>query len=298
MKKIKHANASDMIFDIINYSLLAIIFIITLYPFYYVLILSFNNGLDAMRGGIYLWPREFTLDNYKMFLNDQTWSTALIVTVMRTVIGTILSLFFTCLVAYGLSFEKLLFRRFYMLLVIICMYFSGGLIPYYMTLKYIGLLNNFMVYIIPTLINFFFVLVAISFFQDIPKEMRESAMLDGASEITILTRIILPVSTPLLATIALFIGVGHWNSWFDSAFFVNDENLRTLGYLMMEIINKSQISASTGGTAALAAASNQSTTSTSVQMTAVIIAIAPIICVYPFLQKYFVKGIMIGSVKG
>lgn len=287
----------DIILDTINYVILFFVLMVTFYPFYFTLIMSFNEGLDAQRGGIYFFPRSFTLENYISFLKDPQWIKAIFVTTVRTIVGTTLTLMLTSIVAYGLSFKELVNRKLYMLLVIISMYFPAGLIPYYVVLKQIGLINNFWVYIFPGLLNLFFVLVAISFFQEIPKELRESCLLDGASEFRIFISMVIPVSMPLFATMALFVGVGHWNSWFDSAFFVpTKKDLRTLGYVLVSVINKSQTSGSVTGISA--GQKSTTTTSMSIQMTAMIIAVAPIMCVYPFLQRYFVKGIMIGAVKG
>ncbi len=283
----------DKVIDTANYGLLLVILFVTAYPFYYLLITSFNSGSDALLGGAYFWPSDFTLENYKTFFNDRKWLIALGVSVMRTVIGAATGVLFTSLIAYGLSGKDLVFRNFYFVVVIFAMYFSGGLIPYYVVLRSLGLLNSFGVYIIPAMLNTFFLLIAISFFREIPNDLKESAYIDGANELTIFYKIILPVSKPLLATMALFMGVGQWNSWLDAAYFVRDENLRTLTYRMIEIINKSQIPRES--IAAAAGASN--VTSYSLQVTAMIVSIAPIICVYPFLQKYFVKGIMLGSVK-
>jgi putative aldouronate transport system permease protein len=290
----KRKSAEDIIVDGINYFLLTIILLSTLYPFYYLLITSFNSGTDSLLGGSYLWPSEFTLENYATFFEQKKWMTALGISVMRTVIGAAAGILFTSCVAYGLSHKDLVFKNYYFIIVIFAMYFSGGLIPYYVVLRSLGLLNTFGVYIIPSLLNTFFLLIAISFFREIPNDLKESATIDGARELTIFYKIILPVSKPLLATMALFMGVGQWNSWLDSAYFVRDSELRTLTYRMMEIINKSQVP--TESIAAAAGASN--VTSYSLQVTAMVVSIAPIVCVYPFLQKYFVKGIMIGSVKG
>ncbi|KWX85089.1 ABC transporter permease [Paenibacillus riograndensis] len=277
------------------YTVLFMIMLTMLYPFYYVLIASFNKGSDSLLGGVYLWPRSFTLENYKMFLDDPKWYRAFIVTVVRTVSGTALGLLLTSLVAYGLSHRDLLFSKLYFAIIIFAMYFSGGLIPYFVVLRSIGLLNSFGVYIIPSMLSTFFLLIAISFFREIPGELKESAHIDGAGEFVIFFRIILPVSMPLLATMALFMGVGQWNSWLDSAYFVQSENLRTLAFRMMEVINKSNSPMD-----AIAAANSASAgvTSFSLQVTAMVVSIVPIICVYPFLQKYFVHGIMLGSVKG
>ena len=272
--------------------------IVTVYPFYYVIIMSLNDGVDALRGGIYLWPRKFTLENYSQFLNDSKWITAIGVTVAKTVVGAGLTVLFTCMVAYGLSHEGLLFRKAYNMILLICMYFSGGLIPYYLVLRAYGLLNTFWVYVIPSMFSTYYCMLAISFFRDIPAELKESARLDGAGELTIFLRIVLPLSKALLATLALFAAVGQWNSWSDTAFYAPaNKNLRTLGYLMREVIVKNQVD--TSSRQAMMHASQHSTvTATSVQMAAMIIAVLPIMCVYPFLQKYFVKGIMLGAVKG
>lgn len=285
----------DRLLDTLIYMVLSLIALSMLYPFYYVLIASFNKGSDTLLGGVYLWPRQVTLENYRIFLEDPKWYRAFLATVARTVSGTVLGLLLTSLVAYGLSHRQLLFRKAYFTFIIFAMYFSGGLIPYYVVLRSLHLLNSFAVFIIPPMLNTFFLLIAISFFREIPGELKESAHMDGAGELTIFARIILPVSTPLLATMALFMGVGQWNSWVDAAYFVQSENLRTLTFRMMEVINKSNTPMN-----ALAAANSSSAgvTSFSLQVTAMVVSIVPIICVYPFLQKYFVHGIMLGSVKG
>lgn len=266
---------------------------VTIYPFYYILVISFNEGVDATLGGIYWLPRKFTFENYEKFFSDIKWLMGLGVTVLRTLIGSVVSVLFTTLVAYGLSFKELKYRKLYMLIIIVSMYFSGGIIPYYMLLKQLTLIDKFSVYIVPGALNIFFILVGLSFFADIPPSLRESAKIDGAGEFKVFRKIILPISMPFIATCLLFIGVGHWNNWFDSAFFIRNKNLRTLSYLMMEVINSTQVSAQTqqfGG-------GKQTITTLSVQAAAMMVATLPIICVYPFLQRYFVTGIMIGSVK-
>ncbi|MCM3700848.1 carbohydrate ABC transporter permease [Paenibacillus macerans] len=294
---LKSQKQKDFLFDSVIYIVLFIIMLTMLYPFYYVLIASFNKGSDTLLGGVYLWPRSVTLENYKVFLDDPKWYRAFLVTVARTISGTVLGLLLTSLVAYALSHRDLLFSKTYFTIIIFAMYFSGGLIPYYVVLRSIGLLNSFAVYIVPSMLNTFFLLIAISFFREIPGEMKESAHMDGAGELVIFFRIILPVSTPVLATMALFMGVGQWNSWLDSAYFVQSENLRTLTYRMMEVINKSN-SPMDAIAVANSASASAGVTSFSLQVTSMVVSIVPIICVYPFLQKYFVHGIMLGSVKG
>ncbi|MBW5446459.1 ABC transporter permease subunit [Cohnella sp. CFH 77786] len=276
--------------------ILIVIVIVTLYPFYYILIITFNAGADTTNGGMYFWPRVFTLENYRYFLENPKWIQALGMSLLRTVVGTALGVLFTAMVAYGLAKRDLFFRRGYFLIIVIAMNFSGGLIAFYVVLKSLGLINTFGVYVIPGMLNLFFLLIAISFFQEIPEELGESARMDGASEFRIFVRIVLPVSMPLIATMCLFIGSGHWNSWLDSAYFVQDERLRTLTYRMMQVINQSMVSSA--NEAAASAASRTKVTPFSVQATAMVVSIVPILGVYPFLQKHFVSGMMLGSVKG
>ncbi len=286
----------DWVVDIIVYAIAILVFAICFYPFYLSIVLAFNEGKDAAFGGVFFWPRKFTLENFDMLVRDSIWGKALIVTASRTVLGTVLTTLFTSFVSYGLSDRKLVGRKVYMTMIVVAMYFSGGIIPYYTLLRTLGLLNRFLVYIIPGMLSLFYVLVSISFFQDIPVELGESARIDGAGELSIFFRIIIPISKPLLATIAIFTAVGHWNAWYDSAFFVQNKELRTMGYQLMSIINKSNATMNANlPPEALAAA--QSTT-LSVQLAAMLVAVAPILIVYPFFQRYFVSGLTIGSVKG
>lgn len=289
-------SGEDKIVDAVIMIFMIFTFFVTFYPFYYSFILSFNEGLDTNLGGVYLWPRKFTLSNYEKFFTDSSWFLAYGVTALRTVIGTVFTMVITCLFAYALSFRELVFRGVYVRLVIFAMYFSGGVIPYYVTLRTLGLLNTFWVYIIPGGLNLFFVMVAISFFQEIPPALHEAAMLDGASEVAIFVKIILPVSLPLLATMAVFVGVGHWNSWYDSAFYVQNKQLRTVGYLLMEVVNKNAASHSMSAASAQMASQSQATP-LSTQVTAMVISVVPILCIYPFFQRYFMTGLSIGAVK-
>lgn len=291
-------SVEERLFDGINYGLLILIALITLYPFYYILVLSFNEGNDAVRGGIYLFPRVFTLNNYKEFFSDKSWLMAVWVTTLRTVLGTVVGVAFTSAVSYALSRRNLVGRKIYMKIIIFAMYFSGGMIPYYIMLKTLGLLNSFLVYIIPGALNLFFVMTGVSFFQDIPEEVIESAHLDGAGDGRIFVSIVLPISMPLLATMTLFIAVNHWNSWIDAAYYVRDENLRTLAYKMREVINQSMTPTTTDSQTLQFASEHAKTTTTSLQMAAMIVSVGPILFVYPFLQRYFAKGMMLGAVKG
>jgi putative aldouronate transport system permease protein len=287
--------AEDWTVDITVYILAGVIFVCSFYPFYLAAVLAFNEGKDATLGGIFFWPRKFTIENFKRLLEDPVWGKALMITILRTVTGTTATTLFTSIVAYGLSYRELVGRKLYMIMIIIAMYFSGGIIPYFAVLRSLHLINNFLVYIIPGMLNLFFVLVSITFFQDIPRELAESAKIDGAGEMQIFTRIILPVSKPLLATIAIFTAVGHWNAWFDVAFFVQDKNLHTLGYQLMVVVNRSSSNMSAHIAAEVAGISQ--TTSMSVQVAAMLVATLPILVIYPFFQRYFISGLTLGAVK-
>ena len=291
----KRKFSEDKAVDVAGYLLLGLVGIVTLYPFYYTIICSFNDGLDLMKGGVYLWPRKFCLANYELFLKDGDWRHAFLVSLSRTIAGTALRVSFTSMFSYALSRNNLMFKKGYRFLVVFTMYFSGGLIPFYILLRNLGLLNSFWVYVIPGMVDAFFVMTGINFFGAIPESMIEAARIDGAREIKVLTKVVLPVSKPFLATLALFSAVGQWNSWLDSAYYVRDANLHTMAFKMMTVINQNLATANTEAAGQLSQANTA--TSFTVQATAMAVSMLPIMCVYPFLQKYFVQGMMIGAVK-
>lgn len=291
-KWLRHSTAEDKFVDTFVYIFCATVFFVTLYPFVYITIIAFNEGIDATLGGIYWWPRAFTLENFERFFTDERWLRGLWVSILRTVIGTTIGVLFTLIVSYGLSFKDLIGRKYYIFFVIFSMYFSGGIIPYFALLRELNLLNTFAVYVVPGALSGFFLLIGISFFRSIPPSLRESAKIDGAGEVRIFTSIIMGISKPFIATCVLFMGVGQWNAWIDTAFFVRDQSLHTLSFLMMQVINSIQIAATAAEVGA-----RGSTTTISIQAAAMVISTIPIICVYPFLQKYFVSGMMIGAVK-
>lgn len=281
----------NIIFDAAVCLILTVILLTIAYPFYYIMLASFNDGYDFMKGGIYLFPREFTLQNYVSLLAQEKWVNALEISFLRTILGTILTVLATCLISYALSRKELAFGKTYKFLIVFAMYVSGGQIPYYVNLRNLHLLNTVWVYILPSMLNLFFILIGINFFESIPVSLIESARLDGASEFTVFFKIIRPVSTPFIATLALFSAVNQWNAWLDSAYYVNQEGLRTIAYRMLSEINQTQGTVVTGGSIV-----NTSTALTT-QASAMVASMLPIILVYPFLQKYFVQGIMIGAVK-
>lgn len=295
-RKIKRSPGT-MLFDTINGIIMLAICFLCLYPIWYVIVNSLNDAKDAMMGGIYWWPREFSVENYKKVFEDSRVIQAFKVTIGKTFLGTVLNVFFTAMVAYPLSKQHLAGRKAYMVIGTITMFFSGGLIPTFILFKNMHLLNNFLVYIIPAAFNFFNLLIFINFFREIPSALEESARIDGANDWKIFIRIIIPLSKPVLATIALFAGVGQWNDYFGGMMYMPTrsdlEPIQTYLYRMVAQVQSSQVANSV-------AASNitpADTTSTSIKLATMVITTLPICCIYPFLQKYFVKGMMVGAVK-
>lgn len=276
--------------------LMVLICFVTLYPVYYTVIISLNESADTMLGGIYWWPRKFTLDSYKAVFMDTNIIKAFNITIWRTLIATVGSVFFTSMVAYAFSKRYLMGHKFYMMLGTITMFFGGGLIPYFILIKNIGLYDTFWVYVIPGLFNFWNALIFMSFFREIPAALEESAHIDGAHDFTIFLKIILPISTPVLATIALFVGVWNWNDYFMGVIFVNNPDLQPIQTFLYRVI--ASATASRAVVAMPVGISGGQVNSQSVQLATMVVTTAPIIVIYPFLQKYFVKGIMIGSIKG
>jgi putative aldouronate transport system permease protein len=275
---------------------MVLICIITLYPVWYMVILSFNDSSDTMMGGIYLWPRKFTLESYRMVFLDKAIIQAFSITILRTVIGTVTSVFFTAMVAYAFSKKHIFANRFYLTVGTITMFFGGGLIPYFILLRSIGLYDNFMVYIIPGLFNFFNCIIFMTFFRELPAGLEESAKIDGANDFIVFLMIVLPLSMPIIATISLFNGVYHWNDYFSGVMFVNDPDLQPIQTVLFRVIaGSSQTKSIVGMPAGVTA---QAVNSQSVKLATMTVTTAPIICIYPFLQRYFVKGVMIGAIKG
>jgi putative aldouronate transport system permease protein len=282
-------------------ALLSLLCLSVIYPFLYMLAISLNEGADAARGGVYLWPRSFTLINYEIVLGNEVIRGAYLITIARTILGTIVGMFVTLIAAYGLSYRGLPLRKGILAYVLITMLFSGGLVPLYIQLFNLGLTNTFLVYIIPTAFSAWNMFVMLKFLQGIPEALIESAELDGAGPVRILFQIIMPLSKPMLAALGLFTAVGHWNDWFAGAFYVSDQSLIPVQTFLQQLLNASDLSAVMGSNnnqEALARGSSQNITLMSIKMAVVMVSALPILCVYPFLQKYFVKGVLIGSVKG
>lgn len=302
--RIRHSLAYK-IGQTINYSVLVLLAIVTLYPFWYSLILSFNTGIDALKGGIYFLPRAWTLENYTKAFQHPLIYSAFGISLARTGLSIVLSCFFTALMAYALTKRDLPGRSMFIFYFYFTTLFSGGLIPTYIMYRQIGLLNNFWVYVIPGIYSFFNAIILRQFFYTIPDSLQESARIDGCTELGIFFKIMLPLSIPAMATIALFVGVGNWNDWFTGAYFVpRKRELYPAATLLNDLLSQAVFENSMSSTGqknqvneVLMGASNRNTTPESLKMAFLIILTAPIICIYPFLQKYFVKGIMIGSIK-
>ncbi|WP_139996189.1 carbohydrate ABC transporter permease [Paenibacillus paridis] len=289
----------DKWFDAFNVIIMTAIVVLTIAPFWFALVGSFNQGLDYMRGGVYFWPRTFTLSNYFSVFSDQTIFHAYFVTISRTIVGTALHVAFTALVAYGMSRRALAGRNVYMIVMMFTMFFYGGLVPTYLLYKDLGLLNNFLVYIIPTMFSVWDMIIVMSFFRSIPEQIIESAKIDGAGEYRIFLQLILPLTKPVLAAIALFNGVYHWNAYTDAMLFTTKEALEPVQLFLMRIVTDSSEASKFGEQAASVMPEEAKQISPETLKLAMMMATtAPILVIYPFLQKYFVKGVLIGSVKG
>ncbi len=289
------------VFHTINAVILIGIAIVTLYPMWNTLAVSFNTGNDTMRGGIYLWPREWTLQNYQSIFASGALLQAFWISVARTVIATFTGLFLASMLAYTLSRKEYSLRRPITLIVVLTLYFNAGLIPYYFLIKDLNLLNTFLVYIIPGLVSAFNMLVIRTYIQTLPEGLIESAKIDGASEFATFMRIILPLCRPVLATVALFVAVGQWNSWFDT-FLFNSSNpdLSTMQFELMRLLSstmQSNASAASVYNASGAAAERIVVTPLSIRAAITIVAAVPILLIYPFLQRHFVHGMQLGSMK-
>ena len=295
---------SNVIFDVIIYLTLAFVVLITVYPFWNTLALSFNDGLDSLKGGIKLIPRKFTLRNYtNLFETDYIFKAGLI-SVSRTILQTVLNVFCTSMLAYSLSRKEFVLKKSLTAVIVISMYVNAGLIPGYMLTKKLGLLNNYLVYIIPNLIDAFNFILVRTYINGLPDSFVESARIDGANEFKIFLQIIMPLIIPSIAMTCLFVAVNAWNSWFDTYLYTSGKkNLHSLQYVFMSFLQASQQqsnSASNANALAVAAASGASAaqvTPVAIRASITIVATVPILIVYPFVQKYFVTGMTIGGVK-
>ena len=283
------------VFDWINLICLSLFAIASIYPLIYLTAGSFNEGSDYINGGVWLFPRVFSFENYQVVLNDIRLWKSFGITIARTVLGTLLSVIYTAIVAYAMSRPNLVGKPFIYRFFIFTMFFGGGLIPYFWVINLLGLFDNFLVYIIPALFSVYNMLVFVNFFKTIPEEIHESAVMDGASEFKIFFSIVLPLSGPVVSTIALWNAVGHWNSFFDTMIYTSNENLWSLQYYLMKVIKESSMP-SAGVNLPLELL--QKVAPETVSLAAIMVSVIPIFLLYPIILKTLTKGVVVGSLKG
>ena len=292
-----------LIGDIFIIIIMCFVVVITLYPFLNMIAISFNEALDGVMGGIRLWPRVFTTFNYENIFRNPHITQATYISVSRTVIGSLTNLFVCLCLAYTLSRKEFVLRFAFLKIVVFSMYIYGGLVPFFLLMRFMGFLNTFSVYIIPGMVSAWNVIILRSYIESaIPDSLIESSRLDGASEFLILFRIVCPLSLPVIATVLLWNSVGQWNSWFDAMLFNNtSQHLSTLQYELQKVLQQTIQVAAVTDTARLAAdmaaGRGQVTTPQATRAAMTMVATVPILLVYPFVQKYFIHGLTIGGVK-
>ncbi len=298
--KIKSHSVSDRILDVITYIMFSFFAFVCIYPFYYIFINTISNNKISEKGGVIWYPKGLHLQNYIDALKIPGLGQAALISISRTVLGTALTVFFAAFLGYMFTRETVWKRKFWYRFVVVTMYFNAGIIPWYLTMMNLGLTNNFWGYILPAIVSPFYIILTKTYIESLPKELQEAAECDGAGVLTIFFKIILPISKPIMATIAIFAAVGQWNSFQDTLLLMTQEKYYTLQFILYRYLQSSQslsaiINATAGSSEALLA---NAQTQTSIRMTVTIIVALPILLVYPFFQRFFVKGIMIGAVKG
>ena len=288
------------VFPYINGAAMILLMFVTLYPVINTIAISFNDGTDAVRGGIGLWPRVFSMKAYETIFVDETIYNAFFITIARTVVQTALNVVVTSMLAYALSRRQYVLRKFITTAFVLTMYINAGLIPNYLLIsRTLGLSRSFWVYIVPTMISCFNMIVIRTYILNLPDALVESARIDGAGELRVFWQIIAPLCLPVMATVSLFVAVGAWNSWFDTHLYnAGRPSLHTLQYLLKMKLATTQASSNMAMQTTTALAARAPTTPVTIRAAITVISALPIMLVYPFLQKYFVVGLSIGSVKG
>ena len=304
VRRKKSALEKNHLFDYINILFMVIFSILMIIPFYHCIVLAFSDGSDLTWNGIsFFWPRVFSLESFQKVFADDEFFLAARNSVLRTVLGSLLSSLVTAGFAFALSHQELKFRRVFTFMGLICMYFSGGMIPTYLQIRSLGLTNTFWVYLVPMSFNMFNCMVFLTYFKGIPRDLEESAVMDGANEVTMFFRILIPVAMPVFACILLFDAVSHWNSYYDCMLYTKSDNLVVLSYKFAKMLLSQQYLDVVAADPNLMSPeelmmARGPVSSLTLQMATMVVTVVPIICVYPFLQKYFVKGLMVGSLKG
>ncbi|MFC4600956.1 carbohydrate ABC transporter permease [Cohnella hongkongensis] len=292
-------SSGDRVVDAVLYAAMAVIMVVTLYPFWTQVVISLDGagvGGTAYASGLILWPKELTLASYKLAFEFSELWTGYANTLLRTFVGVLLSVFFTALTSYPLAKRDLPFNGLFTGVILFTMLFGGGLIPTYLLIKQLNMINTLWVLVIPGMIGAFNVLIMRNFFRSIPEELEESARVDGAGYTRIFFQIVIPLSKPVLATIALWVGVGHWNAWFDAMIYVSDPDKQVLQVILRKIVIQNDMSDINNVINSIGKATAFS--GRQLQATVIMFSIIPMLIVYPFIQKYFVKGVMIGAIKG
>lgn len=285
----------EIAFTIFNYIFFTLLCVIMVYPFWHVIMMSLSSVEATAKGGVFLWPQGFNLDTYAKVFNDPSIWTGYFTTIIVTLSGAFFGTLFTATTAYPLSKKNLPFSKVMLFLVVFTMLFSGGMIPGYLLMKNLGLIDNRLALVLPGLVSAYNVIIMKSFFQSLPESLEESAKIDGATEVTIFWKIILPLSKATVATIALFTAVGYWNDYFSTVLYINSKEKWALQAVLRYMLTNTNQAMQAAGVS-VAAATN--VTAATIKSASVVVATVPILCVYPFVQKYFVKGVMIGGVKG
>ncbi|WP_424685687.1 carbohydrate ABC transporter permease [Enterococcus sp.] len=280
------------LFNVVNVLMMTLFTLIVLVPLWNIVISSLSSSQSLAQGHTF-WPTEWSLENYKVVFEDKSIIQSFIISFLRTGIGVITHVFFCAMCAYALSKRELAGRKLYSTMGIITMFFSGGMIPMYLLIRQLGLLNNFLVYILPWLFSYYDVIILMNFFRGVPKSLEESAQIDGANHWRIFLQIYMPVTKPALATIALFNGVAQWNDFMSAKLYITNKALYPLQMKLYEIIVQSQTKdlSNVAGSVAL------ESTTRGVQLATIVITTVPILIIYPMLQKYFMSGMMAGSIK-
>ena len=287
MKKKK----KGLLFDLLNGAVLTLVALVTLYPFLYVVFASFSDPLELMsNSGLLFAPMGFSLDAYvRVFENPSIYS-GYANTIFYVVVGTLVNIITTCMAAYVLSRKQFMLRRFLTVMFIFTMYFNGGLIPSYLLIKDLDLINSRLALILPGAVNTFNLMIMITGFEGVPESLEESARMDGAGDWTILFRIIMPLAKPTIMVMVLYYAVGHWNSWFNAMIYLRDADKMPLQIFLRDILTRSQLGAMSGQV-------DVEDVGLTIKYATIIVSTVPILCIYPFIQKHFVKGVMIGAVK-
>lgn len=296
-----HRSPGDVCFDLINVLLLTVFTLICVFPFYYLFINTISDNVLSARGLITLFPKGVHFENYIQIFKISGILTAAIVSLARTVIGTTLSVFASAFLGYLLTKQNMIGHKLVYRFIVVTMYFNAGVIPWYINMMNLHLLNNFLVYILPTIVAPYSIILVKTYVESIPSALEDAAQMDGAGYMARFAWVILPVCLPILATITIFSAVGQWNSFQDTLFLISDKRLYTLQFLLYRYMNEAEALATiikTAESSEMLANMTITQTPTSIKMTVSMIVVLPILLVYPYFQKYFVKGIMIGAVKG